>query len=240
MPAHPPTTRLRREEEGDRAESDNDEESDSSEGEEKEDGEAEEEDEEAEGEDEEAEGEDEEAEEAEGEDEEDGEDGEDEEMEDEEGGEEEEEEGEDEEMEDDEDIFASVAPPVAPIGFGGSPGPARIVPIPGGPATVIPATAPVPSIAILPATPIKIPARSPQVVPGENQDEQHLIPDVAHDEQILKCGRERSGSGESRITKATRRSTSHSTAPTVPPTSRGSSDDEDDFYGASRTTGGFI
>ncbi|KIM90323.1 hypothetical protein PILCRDRAFT_1641, partial [Piloderma croceum F 1598] len=205
---------------------DNDEESDSAEGEEEEDGEAEEE-----------EGEDEEAKE---------EDGEDAEMEDEEGEDEdeEEEEGEDEEMEEDEDISASVAPgsvePVAPIGFGGSPGPARIVPIPGGPATAVPATAPVPSIAILPATPVKIPARSPQVVPGENQDEQHLIPDIAHDEQVLKRGREHSGSGESQITKATRRSTSHSTAPTVPPTSRGSSDDEDDLHGASRTTGGFI
>ena len=102
----------------------------------------------------------------------------------------------------------------------------------------------VPSIAILPATPVKNQGKSShtmQVTPSDNQEDMFEDdlednqdhPDSPMVEHGLKRGRERSGTSESRVTKTHRRSTSHSTAPTVP------SNDELDPRGASRTTGGF-
>ena len=102
----------------------------------------------------------------------------------------------------------------------------------------------VPSIAILPATPVKNQGKSShtmQVTPSDNQEDMFEDdlednqdhPDSPTVEHGLKRGRERSGTSESRVTKTHRRSTSHSTAPTVP------SNDELDPRGASRTTGGF-
>ena len=59
-----------------------------------------------------------------------------------------------------------------------------------------------------------------------------------HDQYKLKCGRERSGTGDVRGIQTHRRSASHSTAPTVPSTEDDELD-ELDPRGSSRTTGGF-
>jgi hypothetical protein len=119
------------------------------------------------------------------------------------------------------------------------------------PAPVAAAAGP-PSIAILPATPIKNPGQSSykmQVTPGDYQE---LDPDVDMDSNQLgyglKRGRERSGSNESRVAKSSHRSASqspsHGTGPTVPSTRTSDveepSSDELDPRGASRATDGFI
>jgi hypothetical protein len=90
-----------------------------------------------------------------------------------------------------------------------------------------------------------------QVTPGDHQEgADELDPDVDMGDSTqlgygLKRGRERSGSNESRVAKAHRRSASqspsHSTGPTVPSTrDEESSSDELDPRGASTATGGFI
>ena len=100
---------------------------------------------------------------------------------------------------------------------------------------------PVPPITIFPATPAKNQGKSNQadmLVDGLDE----LDPDSPMGNNGLgyslkmKRGRERSGTGDARGIKTHRRSTSHSTAPTVPSTE----DDELDPRGSSRTTGGFI
>src|ERR1700730_15304573 len=101
----------------------------------------------------------------------------------------------------------------------------------------------VPAITVLPATPVKNKGKS-QVTPDDNQDmPQDYPPDPDflmddHDQYKLKCGRERSGTGDVRGIQTHRRSASHSTAPTVPSTEDDELD-ELDPRGSSRTTGGF-
>ena len=94
-----------------------------------------------------------------------------------------------------------------------------------------------PAITVLPATPMKNKGKS-QTTPDDNQeDAPALDPDSLVGDYKLKRGRERSGTGDARGIKTHRRSTSHSTAPTMPSTE----DDEVevDPRGSSRTTGAF-
>ena len=90
-----------------------------------------------------------------------------------------------------------------------------------------------------------------QVTPGDYQediDEPDPDVDMGDSTQLgygLKCGREHSGSNESRVAKAHRRSApqspSHSTGPTVPSTrDEDFASDELDPHGASTATDGFI
>src|SRR6202050_4066825 len=65
-------------------------------------------------------------------------------------------------------------------------------------------------------------------------DPDSLMGDSDEFQHKLKCGRERSGTGDARCIKTHRRSASHSTAPTVP-----STEDEVDPHSSSRSTGGF-
>ena len=115
---------------------------------------------------------------------------------------------------------------VGPAGPAGSAGPTFASPDPA-----------VPAITVLPATPMKNKGKR-QTTPDDNQeDASALDPDSLMGNYKLKCGRERSGTGDARGIKTHRRSTSHSTAPTMPSTE----DDEVevDPRGSSRTTGAF-
>jgi hypothetical protein len=140
----------------------------------------------------------------------------------------------------------SLAGPASPGGPVGPVGPALApAPIIGSPDAGGSAGSTVPAISILPATPVKNQGKSNQedmLVDGPDE----LDPDspmMGGNEDLgyslnLKRGRERSGTGEARVTKTHRRSASHSTAPTVPSTE--AEDDELDPHGSSRTIGGFI
>jgi hypothetical protein len=115
---------------------------------------------------------------------------------------------------------------VGPAGPAGSAGPTFASPDPA-----------VPAITVLPATPMKNKGKR-QTTPDDNQeDASALDPDSLMGNYKLKRGRERSGTGDARGIKTHRRSTSHSTAPTMPSTE----DDEVevDPRGSSRTTGAF-
>jgi hypothetical protein len=144
---------------------------------------------------------------------------------------------------------AGFAGPVGPVLIGpagpaaGPAGPASPVLVgPAGPTFASPVSLAgpdpaVPAITILPATPMKNKVKR-QTNPDDNQeDAPALDPDSLMGNYQLKRGRERSGTGDARGTKIHRRSTSHSTAPTMPSTE----DDEVevDPRGSSRTTGAF-
>jgi len=118
--------------------------------------------------------------------------------------------------------------PAGPVGFAG-PTIASPVSLAGpGPA--------VPAITVLPATPMKNKGKS-QTTPDDNQeDAPALDPDSLVGDYKLKRGRERSGTGDARGIKTHRRSTSHSTAPTMPSTE---DEVEVDPRGSSRTTGAY-
>ena len=143
--------------------------------------------------------------------------------------------------------------PVGPTGFVSSDGSGPVSPI--GPASITEhpkdgGAAPlVPVISILPATPVKIKGKGK--APDDNQEDmlQDNPPDlnpaslmVGNDGSgRLKHGRERSGTGEIRVSKTHRRSASHSTATTVPSTEDDDMEDIDEIdpEGSSCSTGGF-
>ena len=140
--------------------------------------------------------------------------------------------------------ISSAAPVLAPV----EPNPVIVAPIP------VAAVAGTPFIVIQPATPQKKPGQSShsmQVTSGDYQeDTDELDPDVDMGDSTqlgygLKCGRDCSGSNESRVAKAHHRSASqspsHSTRPTVPSTrDEESCSDELDPGGASTATSGII
>ena len=112
------------------------------------------------------------------------------------------------------------------VGPTGSAGPASITGSSG-------AKSVVPVVSILPPTPVKNKGKG-KGTPDDNQEDILLAdfdPDslrVDNDEPGgLKCGRERSGTGDVRGSKTHRRSASHSTAPTVPSTEDDDVDDDD-------------
>ncbi|KIM74867.1 hypothetical protein PILCRDRAFT_14040 [Piloderma croceum F 1598] len=130
------------------------------------------------------------------------------------------------EIEIEDDGFVDPAGPVGSAGSGpifagpaGTAGPTFATPV--GCAGLGPAGPLVPAITILPATPMKNKGKS-QGNPDDNQeDAPDLDPDSLmgnYDQYKLKRGRERSGTGDAKGIKTHCRSTSHSTAPTMPST----------------------
>ena len=118
----------------------------------------------------------------------------------------------------------------------------------------------VPAISLLQPTPVKNKGKGKATSDDNQEDMLQNKPDFNPDSLMvdnelgrLKRGREHSGTGEVRGSKTQRRSVSHSTAPTVPPTEDddlddvGDLDDMDDVgdiddinpQGSSRSTGGF-